>query len=143
MKINNINMVSFVKLLSDNEEFALLVADTDDVYLFKSTDYPDELFDINIHSLSVVENTLTITVPKEGFKDYDRFRYNYCANKSQVTYAYDIDWDVDSEGTLAKELPKRVTIPYGMTDLEEIGRYLTDTVGFFHWGFKVKTVDFK
>lgn len=54
-----------------------------------------------------------------------------------MLYARDIDWDVDGDGTLAEELPQNVLIPDDVAQLggDAISDYLSDTVGFCHFGY--------
>lgn len=48
--------------------------------------------------------------------------------------ATNIQWDVDNEEDL-DGLPRKVVLPEGMTDDDEISNYLSDLTGFCHYGF--------
>lgn len=45
-----------------------------------------------------------------------------------------IRWDVDCVSDL-DYLPNEIEIPAGMTDIEEISDFISDTTGFCHNGF--------
>lgn len=47
--------------------------------------------------------------------------------------ATNIEWDTD--GATDVSLPSEIEIPDGMTDLDEIADYLSDTTGYCHFGF--------
>lgn len=51
--------------------------------------------------------------------------------------AINIEWDTDSETDVS--LPSEIEIPDGMTDLDEISDYLSDTTGYCHFGFDIET----
>ena len=53
--------------------------------------------------------------------------------------AVNIKWDVDNEEDL-EDLPKEVDIPESLTDDDEISDYITDLVGFCHYGFDLKEI---
>ncbi len=56
-----------------------------------------------------------------------------------MMYAYDIDWDVDGDRELARTLPQRIPIPDDIAVLgdDEISDYISDTVGFCHFGYRL------
>ena len=58
-----------------------------------------------------------------------------------MLYVRDIDWDVDGDGALAEELPQSVPIPDDVAQLgdDAISDYLSDTVGFCHFGYRLST----
>ena len=51
--------------------------------------------------------------------------------------AYDIKWDTDGDEDVLHDLPKKILIPDGMVDDEEISDYVSDETGFCHTGFKL------
>lgn len=51
--------------------------------------------------------------------------------------AINIKWDTDGDMELLKELPTEVEIPEGMTDEDEISDYLSDEIGYCHFGFEL------
>ena len=50
--------------------------------------------------------------------------------------ATNIKWDVDYKYQL-EDLPTEIEIPNGMTDEDEISDYISDEVGFCHYGFEL------
>lgn len=51
--------------------------------------------------------------------------------------AVNIQWDFDGEDGVIL-LPNEITIPKGMTDIDEISDYISDTTGFCHKGFEIE-----
>ena len=51
-----------------------------------------------------------------------------------------IKWDTDGDKELLNQLPQSVEIPEGMTDIDEISDFLSDTYGFCHTGFDLAGV---
>lgn len=51
--------------------------------------------------------------------------------------AVNIKWDTDEDMKLLKELPKEIEIPEDM-EYDEISDYLSDQIGFCHFGFDVE-----
>lgn len=51
--------------------------------------------------------------------------------------AVNIQWDFDGEDGLIL-LPDKITIPKGMTGIDEISDYISDTTGFCHKGFEIE-----
>lgn len=49
-----------------------------------------------------------------------------------------IQWDTDGDFEILNNLPTEMEIPEGMTDEEEISDYLSDTIGFCHYGFELE-----
>ena len=54
--------------------------------------------------------------------------------------AINIKWDTDGEKI---DLPKEIEIPEGMIDDDEISDYLSDTIGFCHYGFDLAEKNFE
>ena len=50
--------------------------------------------------------------------------------------AINIKWDADYKYQL-EDLPTEIEIPNGMTDEDEISDYISDEVGFCHYGFEL------
>ena len=51
--------------------------------------------------------------------------------------AINIKWDTDGDIELLQALPTQMEIPEDMTDEEEISEYLSDEIGFCHYGFEL------
>ena len=51
--------------------------------------------------------------------------------------AINIRWDTDGDMELLYELPTEIEIPEDMTDEDEISDYLSDEIGFCHYGFEL------
>lgn len=51
--------------------------------------------------------------------------------------AVNIKWDTDGNNELLCTLPKEMQIPKNITDEEEISDWLSDEVGFCHYGFEL------
>lgn len=49
--------------------------------------------------------------------------------------ATNIKWGTDGDKELLSQLPQSVEIPEGMTDVDEVSDFLSDTYGFCHAGF--------
>lgn len=49
--------------------------------------------------------------------------------------AVNIQWDTDGDEEVFESLPTEVIFPDGMEDEDEMSDYLSDTVGFCHFGF--------
>lgn len=49
--------------------------------------------------------------------------------------AIHIEWDVDGDMELLRELPREMELPEGMTDEDEISDWITEQVGFCNKGF--------
>ena len=48
--------------------------------------------------------------------------------------AVNIIWDTDGENI---ELPNEIELPFGMVDEEEISNYISNEIGFCHYGFEL------
>lgn len=51
--------------------------------------------------------------------------------------AINIKWDTDGDMEVLKQLPLEMEIPDSMRDEEEISDYLSDEIGFCHYGFEI------
>lgn len=51
--------------------------------------------------------------------------------------AINIKWDTDGDMEVLKQLPTEMEIPQDMTEKEEISDYLSDKIGFCHYGFEI------
>lgn len=51
--------------------------------------------------------------------------------------AINIKWDTDGDMKLLKQLPTEIKIPKDIIDEEEISDYLSDLMGFCHFGFEL------
>lgn len=51
--------------------------------------------------------------------------------------AFNIQWDIDEENGVVL-LPIEINIPNGITDINEISDYISDTTGFCHKGFQLE-----
>lgn len=49
--------------------------------------------------------------------------------------AVNIEWDTDEDKKALESLPSEITIPDGMTDIDQISDYLSDLTKFCHRGF--------
>lgn len=60
--------------------------------------------------------------------------------KKKITYAVNIQWDVDEEEDL-KELPQKIEIPNNIVRYgdDAISDYISDFTGFCHMGFDLTT----
>lgn len=56
-------------------------------------------------------------------------------NGGNLMKAINIKWDTDGHMELLKQLPTEMEIPGDMTDEEEVSDYLSDEIGFCHYGF--------
>lgn len=56
--------------------------------------------------------------------------------------AINIQWDFDIEEEEDEELllPSEISLPDGMTDIDEISDYISDFTGFCHKGFEISEV---
>lgn len=52
--------------------------------------------------------------------------------------ATNIKWDTDGNKKTLRYLPKKMEIPSGMYDLDDISDYLSDETGFCHDGFFIE-----
>lgn len=52
--------------------------------------------------------------------------------------AVNIQWDMDGDQELLKELSTEIDIPDGMDDEDEISDYISDVTGFCHYGFELE-----
>lgn len=52
--------------------------------------------------------------------------------------ATNIKWDTDENKKTLRYLPKKMEIPSGMYDLDDISDYLSDETGFCHDGFFIE-----
>ena len=52
--------------------------------------------------------------------------------------AANIKWDTDGNKKTLRYLPKKMEIPSGMYDLDDISDYLSDETGFCHDGFFIE-----
>lgn len=52
--------------------------------------------------------------------------------------AVNIQWDTDGDQELLNELPTEIDIPDGMDDEDEISDYISDVIGFCHYGFELE-----
>lgn len=60
-------------------------------------------------------------------------------NTDEILVAYDIDWDDDGDKDVSRSLPSEMQVPAGMTDADKISDWLTETTGFCHFGFNLRT----
>ena len=52
--------------------------------------------------------------------------------------AINIEWDIeDEEDVELEDLPTEIEIPDGMTDEDKISDYISDEIGFCHYGFEL------
>ena len=52
--------------------------------------------------------------------------------------AVNIQWDTDGDRELLKELPTEIDIPDGIDDEDKISDYISDVIGFCHYGFEIE-----
>lgn len=52
--------------------------------------------------------------------------------------AINIEWDIDGDIELLRELPTEMEIPKGMINVDEISDYLSDETGYCHMGFELE-----
>lgn len=62
-------------------------------------------------------------------------KHNLIGKRGNFMKAINIKWDTDGNMELLKELPSEMEIPEGMTNKNEISDYLSDEIGFCHYGF--------
>ena len=55
--------------------------------------------------------------------------------------AINIKWDTDGYMELLNELPTEMEVPKDMTDEEEISDWLSDEIGFCHFGFELAEME--
>lgn len=60
---------------------------------------------------------------------------NVIKGSTRPLVATDIEWDIDEDEEV--NLPNTIRIPDSITDIEEIGDYITNQTGYCHFGFKV------
>ena len=70
---------------------------------------------------------------KNALKDIG-FAFPEHNEEQSLMIAYDIDWDTDGEEA---DLPNEILLPNGITDVNEISDYISDTIGFCHKGFRI------
>lgn len=52
--------------------------------------------------------------------------------------AFNIQWDTDGDMELFENLPKEIQIPDGITDEDDVSDYISNKIGFCHFGFDLE-----